>query len=89
MSYTKGQWKPVRVFINNQPDQWHVKTGEWGAGSIAICDTEEHARLIASAPVLLEALKRIKDCALVSPQVLLTVIHDQTLAISQAEGDSP
>jgi hypothetical protein len=100
--HTEEEWKVQSVFVNNAPNQWHVSTGKWGAGSIAVCDTEDHARLIAAAPDLLDAAKgalkfvtNLKGCDL--PMTLdpescsighFADYHTETLseAIAKAEG---
>lgn len=57
----RKSWKSARVFVENAPDQWHVLTGEWGAPSIAVVDTPEHAALFALAPELLDLARLVVD----------------------------
>ena len=59
--HTPRPWKAYLVVVNNAPSQWHVGTGEWGAPSVAVCNNETTARLIAAAPELLEALTALTD----------------------------
>jgi hypothetical protein len=62
--HTQGPLKVARLFVENQPEQWAVTTGKWGAPVVAICPREDDATLFASAPELLrqrdEAVKALK-----------------------------
>jgi hypothetical protein len=65
MSKAKS-WKSAKVYVNNAPHEWHVTTGVWGEQSVAVAYTEAHARLLASAPELLDALKGLYEhCTLI------------------------
>lgn len=52
-------WKASKVYINNQPNQWHVHERQWGGATVAVCSSEHSANLCAAAPDLLRSLQFI------------------------------
>jgi hypothetical protein len=64
MKHTQGKWEAVEAFIENSDNHLIVKQEGWGGKNIADCgimidENSANARLIASAPELLEALELI------------------------------
>lgn len=54
--------KAFRVFIENQPEEWHVTDGKWNGEVFAKCSSEQKAKLFAMADKLAEALKALHSC---------------------------
>jgi len=61
--FTPGPWKAAMSFQNNGPDYYTVYDGptSFNRTTIATVTTAHNARLIAAAPDLLEAAKRVHD----------------------------
>jgi hypothetical protein len=60
ITYTPAPWKIVGVITDNEPNEYHITTGQWGnSETIALVIYEPNARLISAAPELLEACKKL------------------------------
>lgn len=69
-THTSGPWQSFRAFANNAPDYWLVSNGQ----TIATCDNEANARLIAQSPALLHLV-----------QSLLPIARDHLAAIKDSQ----
>ena len=105
MRHTPGPWKAEgdefyttagRVYIEG-PNGWKdqpIANCDWDLG---LEENEANARLIAAAPEMLEAAKKLQDCTGITPNGMVVVIggrnHDYNqamkllrTAIAKAEG---
>lgn len=73
-SHTSGPWQSYRAFANNAPDYWLVSNRAFKGETIATCDNEANARLIAQSPALLHLV-----------QSLLPIARDHLAAIKDSQ----
>lgn len=61
LKHTPGPWKYALAVVNNAPNVFVVTNGKWGSPNIIVTENEANARLIASAPTMLEALIEARE----------------------------
>lgn len=89
--HSAGPWKHALAVVNNAPSVYVVRHAKWGSPTIALCEHEADARLIAEAPAMLAALQAIVrepkgKTAADNARVLATVIRIASAAINAANG---
>lgn len=60
-THTPGPWEYIEAVVCNSPGIHVVRIKKWGGINIAKVDNEADARLIAAAPEMLGALKRVLE----------------------------